>query len=154
MGVRATSLNNLTSTALNREIDSKYDNVRAVAEKINEVEVVAGLDLAATADAIDALEAEVTAIEDAIAAGAFKGDTGEQGPQGEVGPQGPAGIQGVVGPQGIQGAKGDKGDAGVDGVNGLTQQTAITYDSTTGLLEYETVYTDALGTEVPTQLEW
>jgi hypothetical protein len=140
MGRRSTSLNNYTATAITREIDSKYDNVKVVADKIDEVEVVAGLDLASTVSAIAGLNADLNLIEAEIAAGGLKGDIGEQGPQGEVGPQGPAGAQGVQGLKGIQGPQGEKGDAGANGADGLTPQLALTYDDVTGMLEYEVTY--------------
>lgn len=79
------------------------------------------------------LEAEiVTAVQEELATGQYKGDkgdTGEQGPKGDTGPQGPkgdkgdTGIQGPkgdTGDQGIQGPKGDKGDTGAQGPKGDT----------------------------------
>lgn len=141
MSVRATSLNNLTSTALNREVDSKYDKVKAVAEKLDEIELVADLELGEVAADIAQVQADIDAIEAEIAAGAMKGDTGEQGPQGiqgEVGPEGP------VGPQGLQGMKGDTGSIGATGTNGGTPVVEVSYDSATGNLEFEvTGYTYA-----------
>lgn len=86
------------------------------------------------------LESEiVTAVQEELATGQYKGDkgdkgdtgpqgpkgdTGEQGPKGDTGSQGPKGDQGIQGPkgetgdQGIQGPKGDKGDTGAQGPKG------------------------------------
>lgn len=151
--MRASSLNNATESVILDKINSKYDVVKSVADKIDDVEIVAGLDLASTADAIVDLNAQLDAIEAEIAAGAMKGDTGEQGPvgpQGPIGPAGPQGLQGVPGMAGAKGAKGDRGTAGVDGVNGyngLTPIVSFSYNETTGDLEYTVSYQE-IGTSI------
>ena len=126
--MRASSLQATNTLAINREIDSKYDAVLAVKEKLAEIELVAGFD-------IDGLIAELETAQDfsgiTVVAGSvaswdpvtkvitvptIKGDTGDTGPQGIQGLTGP---QGSTGPIGLTGAKGDTGNAGVNGSNGV-----------------------------------
>lgn len=66
MSRRSTSLNNITGTAITREIDSKYDNVKIVADSITQVENVS--------DSITA--------GDLIGANAIAGMTAAQGAEG------------------------------------------------------------------------
>jgi len=131
---RLTSLDGYGAVGIADEIGSKYDNVKAVAEKLGEVEIVADLDLDEIVVDIAQVQADIDAIEAEIAAGVMKGDTGEQGPQGvqgEVGPQGPIGLQGIKGDIGLQGPKGNTGNSGA------TPIIALSYDDTTGDLEFE-----------------
>jgi len=122
MSMRASSLQATNTLAINREIDSKYDAVLAVKEKLAEIELVAGFD-------IDGLIAELETAQDfsgiTVVAGSvaswdpvtkvitvptIKGDTGDTGPQG---------IQGLTGPQGDTGNAGVNGSNGVNGLNGM-----------------------------------
>ena len=125
--MRASSLQATNTLAINREIDSKYDTVLSVKEKLAEIELVAGFD-------IDGLIAELEAAQDftgiTVVAGSVaswdpvtkvitvptvKGDTGAQGIQGIQGVQG---IQGATGPRGLTGANGTNGINGLNGANG------------------------------------
>lgn len=137
--MRASTLGN-NILAINREIDSRYDAVMAVRDKLPEIELVAGMD-------IDALITELENAQDftgiTVVSGTevawdavnkvltvprgkqgVKGDTGPQGPIGLTGPQGPRGAQGIqgikgdVGPKGPRGLDGPKGDTGVNGKDG------------------------------------
>ena len=163
MSRRATSLSNLVSTTLTREIDSKYDVIKAVSEALDAIEIVANEDL----DALIAALNEATDFEGiTVQSGAVaswdpitkvltvptvkgdKGDTGEQGPQGEVGPQGPQGIQG------IPGLKGDTGVDGVNGRNGATPIIELSYDAVTGELQYEVVGYDYTNTQELIDQDW
>lgn len=128
MAMRASSLQATNTLAINREIDSKYDAVLAVRDKLTQIELVAGFD-------IEGLIAELEAAQDftgiTVVAGSVaswdpigkvitvptvKGDTGVQGP---VGPIGPDGRQGDVGPRGLTGMAGTNGTDGQDGANGV-----------------------------------
>ena len=125
--MRASSLQATNTLAINREIDSKYDTVLSVKEKLAEIELVAGFD-------IDGLIAELEAAQDftgiTVVAGSVaswdpvtkvitvptvKGDTGDTGTQGIQGVQG---IQGATGPRGLTGANGTNGINGLNGANG------------------------------------
>ena len=149
--MRASTLGN-NVLAINREIDSRYDAVIAVMDKLPEIELVAGMDL-------DALIAELENAQDftgiTVVSGTEvawdavnkvltvprgeqgvkgdkgdKGDIGLQGPQGPRGAQGPQGLKGDIGPSGPRGLNGPKGDSGKDGKDGkdLTV-TQIVYNS-------------------------
>jgi hypothetical protein len=65
MARRATTLNNQTATAITREIDSKYDNVKTVANKITEVETV-GVKIAEV-ETVAGKEVELTTVAGKIA---------------------------------------------------------------------------------------
>ena len=170
MSMRASSLQATNTLAINREIDSKYDAVLAVKEKLAEIELVAGFD-------IDGLIAELEAAQDftgiTVVAGSVaswdpvtkvitvptvKGDTGAQGIQGIQGVQG---IQGATGPRGLTGANGTNGINGLNGANGINGlngmvpvlEFSIDLD---GDLAYEVIgYEEGptLGERFPTQ-EW
>lgn len=149
--MRASTLGN-NVLAINREVDSRYDAVIAVRDKLPEIELVAGMDL-------DALIAELENAQDftgiTVVSGTEvawdavnkvltvprgeqgvkgdkgdKGDIGLQGPQGPRGAQGPQGLKGDIGPNGPRGLNGPKGDSGKDGKDGkdLTV-TQIVYNS-------------------------
>ena len=152
--MRASTLGN-NVLAINREIDSRYDAVTAVRDRLPEIELVAGMD-------IDALIAELENAQDftgiTVVSGAevawdavnkvltiprgekgVKGDMGPQGPIGLTGPQGPRGAQGIqgikgdIGPQGPRGLNGPRGEKGLDGNDGedLTiDQILYNYDGT------------------------
>ena len=154
MSTRASSLQATNLLAINREIDSKYDAVLAVRDKLTEIELVAGLDIeqilvdlqeAQDFTGINVVAGDVAAwdpVTKTITVPTVKGDTGAQGLQGI---QGPVGPQGAIGPRGLTGAAGANGRDGRDGTNGtdgidgidgidglnLTVEQ-ITYDGNTG----------------------
>ena len=154
MSTRASSLQTTNLLAINREIDSKYDAVLAVRDKLTEIELVAGLDIeqilvdlqeAQDFTGINVVAGDVAAWDPTtktITVPTVKGDTGAQGLQGI---QGPVGPQGAIGPRGLTGAAGANGRDGRDGTNGtdgidgidgidglnLTVEQ-ITYDGNTG----------------------
>ena len=129
--VRASSLQALNTLSVNREIDSKYDVVLAVRDKLTEIESVAGIDVEALLtelqDAQDFTGITVVAgdhtswdpINKTITVQSIKGDTGAQGIQGIQGPQGLS----IIGPKGDQGPIGPKGDMGAQGPRGFTGDT-------------------------------
>ena len=152
--MRASTLGN-NVLAINREIDSRYDAVMAVRDKLPEIELVAGMD-------IDALITELENAQDftgiTVVSGTevawdaankvltvprgeqgVKGDTGPQGPIGMTGPQGPRGAQGIqgikgdIGPEGPRGLNGPRGEKGLDGNDGedlTVDQILYNYDGT------------------------
>ena len=150
--MRASTLQNTNLLAVNREIGSKYDVIKAVREKLVEIELVAGMDLDAlitelenaqdftgitvvsgTEVAWDAVNKVLTVPrgEQGVKGdNGDKGDIGPQGPQGPRGAQGPQGLKGDIGPDGPRGLNGPKGDSGKDGKDGkdLTV-TQIVYNS-------------------------
>ena len=158
--MRASSLNNSTESVILDKINSKYDVVKRVADKIDEVEIVAGLDLGATQTAITGLMDQLSEIEADIAAGAMKGDQGDVGPQGPEGPEGPIGPRGLQGVPGMAGPKGDKGDAGTNGIDGLngthgrTPLLTLSYNPVTGDIEYDISYQYIDGTTTTIDEEW
>ena len=122
MAYRASSLQATNTLAINREIDSKYDAVLAVRDKLTEIELVAGLD-------IDGLIAELENAQDFTGITVVQGTevgwdpigkvlTVVKGDKGETGAQGIQGIQGVQGERGLQGVQGSKGDTGAMGATG------------------------------------
>lgn len=134
MALRASSLQATNTLALNREIDSKYDAVLAVRDKLVDIEKVADINieqlLADLQEAQDFTGISVvvgdvagwSAVTKTITVPTVKGDTGAQGVQGE---QGERGLQGDTGPRGLTGAAGANGRDGingrdgVDGINGI-----------------------------------
>ena len=153
MAMRASSLQATNTLAINREIDSKYDAVLQVRDKLPEIEIVAGMD-------IDSLIAELNQAQDfsgiTVVQGIApawdpvnkiltvttekgdkgdKGDTGAQGPVGPIGPIGPRGLQGVAG---IDGTNGMNGSVGNDGLNGMVPILEFSID-VDGDLMYEVI---------------
>jgi phage-related tail fiber protein len=134
MALRASSLQATNTLAINREIDSKYDAVLAVRDKLVDIEKVADINieqlLADLQEAQDFTGISVVvgdvagwnAVTKTITVPTVKGDTGAQGVQGE---QGERGLQGDTGPRGLTGAAGANGRDGingrdgVDGINGI-----------------------------------
>jgi hypothetical protein len=134
MALRASSLQATNTLAINREIDSKYDVVLAVRDKLVDIEKVADINieqlLADLQEAQDFTGISVVvgdvagwnAVTKTITVPTVKGDTGAQGVQGE---QGERGLQGDTGPRGLTGAAGANGRDGingrdgVDGINGI-----------------------------------
>lgn len=122
--MRASTLGN-NVLAINREIDSRYDAVIAVRDKLPEIELVAGMD-------IDDLISELENAQDFTGITVVVGDVAnwdpinkvltvpvEKGDKGDQGVQGPIGDRGPIGPQGPRGLTGSKGNDGVNGVNGI-----------------------------------
>lgn len=170
MSTRASSLQSLNTLAINREIDSKYDAILEVKDKLPAIELVAGMD-------IESLLAELQNAQDftgiTVVTGAVtswdavnkvltvatvkgdKGDTGPQGIQGDVGPIGPIGLRGLTGASGTNGLNGLNGSNGIDGLNGMIPTIEFSIDSN-GYLAYEVVgYEEGPATaeRFPTQ-EW
>lgn len=130
MAYRASSLQASNILAINREVDSRYDAVIAVRDKLTEIELVAGMNF-------DALIAEMEAAQDFTGITVVQGEVvawdgvnkiltvpkGDKGDQGIQGVQGPQGVQGATGPRGPEGAKGDQGVAGIQGPRGFTGDT-------------------------------
>ena len=122
--MRASTLGN-NVLAINREIDSRYDAVIAVKNKLPEIELVSGMD-------ITALIQELEDAKDFSGITVIVGDVAnwdpvtkvltvpvEKGDKGDVGPQGPVGPIGPIGPRGLTGATGNNGTNGKDGINGI-----------------------------------
>ena len=125
--MRASTLSN-NVLAINREIDSRYDAVMAVKDKLSEIELVAGMD-------ITGLIQELVNAQDFSGISVVVGSTAswdpvtkvltvpvEKGDKGDVGPRGidgSRGFTGPAGPRGLTGAKGDNGKNGKNGLNGL-----------------------------------
>ena len=132
--MRASTLGN-NVLAINREIDSRYDAVMAVKDKLPEIELVAGMD-------ITGLIQELVSAQDFSGISVVVGSTaswnpvtkvltvpvekGDKGNQGDQGIQGPAGPQGPIGHRGLTGAKGDKGKDGKNGKNGINGLNGMT----------------------------
>ena len=129
MSLRASTLT-YNTLGINREIDSRYDAVLAVRDKLTEIELVAGMDFAALIAEMEAAQdfTGITVVQGTEVAWdgvnkvltVPKGDKGDQGPQGTQGVQG---IQGLTGPRGADGAQGIQGAMGVEGPRGLTGDT-------------------------------
>ena len=167
--MRASTLGN-NILAINREIDSRYDAVMAVKDKLPEIELVAGMDL-------DTLITELENAQDftgiTVVVGGVanwdpinkvltvpvekgdKGDQGVQGPIGDRGPIGPQGPRGLTGPKGKDGIDGANGANGVNGANGMTPVLEFRLDDEYNLV-YEVVgYEEgpSMGDRYPVQ-EW
>ena len=163
MSIRSSSLNNFTATGMTRELESKYDVIKAVSEHLAAIETVSTMD-------IQALVAELEQAQD------FTGITVVTGtpaswdpvnkvlviPQGEDGLDGTPGksayelaldlgfvgteaqwiasLKGETGDRGPQGIAGLNGVNGTNGVNGQTPVLELTYNAITGDLEYEVTY--------------
>ena len=166
--MRSSTLNNCTASAIYREIGSKYDLVKFVAEHMAAIEEVANDDIdaliAALNEAKDFTGITVVggtvpgwdAVNKVLTVPTVKGDKGNKGDKGEVGPQGPQGPQGLQGPQGIRGAPGINGTNGINGQNGLNGKTPIlelVYYSKTGMAEVRVVGY-AAGDSPITDTEW
>lgn len=131
---RSTSLNNITGTAITREIDSKYDVVKSVSNYLVEIETLANED-------IDALIAALNEAKD------FTGITVVTGS--------PASWDAITKVLTVpQGDTGDTGATGADGEDGLAPVMEFSMDGS-GNLQYEVVaYEDALGVVIPLAEEW
>ena len=125
--MRASTLGN-NVLAINREIDSRYDAVIAVKNKLPEIELVSGMDITALIQELEDAKdfSGITVIVGDVASWdpvtkvltvpVEKGDKGDVGPQGPVGPTGPIGP---IGPRGLTGAAGREGVDGMHGANGI-----------------------------------
>jgi hypothetical protein len=126
---RATSLSNTAALTINRDIDSKYDAVKAVSLKLNEIELVANTDMTVLLESLNA------ALD-------FSGITVVGG---EVASWDPATkiltVPTLQGEQGIQGSAGTNGTDGADGQNGLTPIIHFQVDSE-GNLQYNVKYVE------------
>ena len=152
MATRSSSLQNSTLTALAREIDSQYDAVKTVSDNIDAVVAVASEDLDALTTALNQAK-DFTGITVVTGTSAswdpntkvltvptVKGDKGDKG---DTGAQGIQGLQGLQGVKGDTGRKGDVGPAGMNGTIGKTPEISISYNESTGDLEYTVTYVDS-----------
>lgn len=168
--MRASSLQATNILAINREIDSKYDTVLAVKEKLPEIELVADMDIDALILQLEQLQnftgitvvagdvAGFDPVTKIITVPTVKGDTGSIGPigpEGGVGPIGPRGLQGLAGRDGINGTNGRDGAAGINGLNGMVPVIEFSLDNNYNLLYDVVGYEEGptLGERFPTQ-EW
>lgn len=125
--MRASTLGN-NVLAINREIDSRYDAVIAVRDKLPEIELVAGMDITGLIQELENAQdftgitvvvgdsANWDSVNKILTVPVEKGDKGDQGVQGPIGDRGPIGPQG---PRGLTGPKGQDGTNGVNGINGV-----------------------------------
>lgn len=125
--MRASTLGN-NILAINREIDSRYDAVIAVRNKLPEIELIAGMDITGLIQELENAQdftgitvvvgdsANWDPINKVLTVPVEKGDKGDQGVQGPIGDRGPIGPQG---PRGLTGSKGNDGVNGVNGINGI-----------------------------------
>ena len=156
MSKRASSLQATNVLAINKEIDSKYDAVLAVKEKLTEIELVAGFDINALLAELEAAQdftgitvvagdvAHWDPINKVITVPTVKGDTGPQGAKGDTGPiggVGPIGPRGYTGAAGRDGTNGRDGASGINGLNGMVPIIEFSLDS-----DYNLVY-DVVGYE-------
>lgn len=147
--MRASTLGN-NVLAINREIDSRYDAVIAVKDKLPEIELVAGMDITGLIQELENAQdfTGITVvigtvpswdpINKILTVTVEKGDKGDQGlvgPQGPVGPIGPQGLRGLTGPKGKDGLNGKDGISGINGLNGMTPIIEFRLDD-----EYNLVY--------------
>lgn len=124
---RASTLMNASGLAIERVIDSKYDVVKAVGEKLDVIENVNNTDWEQLLNELESAQdfTGITVVEGTDADWDPIGKVltvprGEQGIQGEQGLQGPIGLKGDKGDRGAEGAKGAKGDLGAEGPRGHT----------------------------------
>ena len=137
MARRSSSLNNV-SVAVSREIGSKYDNVKLVADNIAAVMAVSQEDLPALIAALEeATDFTGITVVSGTSAGwnsttkvltvptvkGDKGDSGVDGSVGATGDKGAQGLRGATGPQGVQGIQGIKGNTGAVGPTGAKGDT-------------------------------
>lgn len=124
---RATSLTNIADLAISREIDSKYDVVKAVSLKLDDIELVANTDMTALLNSLnEALDfGGITVVSGAVAG---------WDPVTKV-----LTVPTLQGEQGIQGPAGQDGVDGVDGIDGQTPQIQFNVD-VDGNLQYEVTY--------------
>lgn len=167
--MRASTLGN-NVLAINREIDSRYDTVIAVKNKLPEIELVAGMDITGLIQELENAQDftgitvvigtvpswdPVTKVLTVTVEKGDKGDQGLVGPQGPVGPIGPQGLRGLTGPKGKDGLNGKDGINGINGLNGMTPIIEFSMDADANLM-YEVIgYEEGptMGERFPVQ-EW
>ncbi len=133
--MRRSSLCSL-DVGIDREIDSQYDDIKAVANSIDDVTTVAGLDLIQLSTDIDeAMDfSDITVETGAVGSDASWDDdtktlTIPRGNVGETGSDGSDGLKGDTGDTGSIGIRGEKGNTGLTGATGLTGSTGSTGES-------------------------
>lgn len=137
--MRSTTLLNVGASAIEREIGSKYDVVKAVSEYLIEIEQLATEDIGALIASLNEAKdftgitviggttAGWDAVNKVLTVPTVKGD------KGDTGIQGPIGLTGPQGPQGV---------AGIDGLNLTVEQIVYNNDGTfTWQFSDETSYT-------------
>lgn len=167
--MRASTLGN-NVLAINREIDSRYDTVIAVKNKLPEIELVAGMDITGLIQELENAQDftgitvvigtvpswdPVTKVLTVTVEKGDKGDQGVQGPIGDRGPIGPQGPRGLTGPKGNDGLNGKDGINGINGLNGMTPIIEFSMDADANLM-YEVIgYEEGptMGERFPVQ-EW
>ena len=150
--MRASTLGN-NVLAINREIDSRYDAVIAVKNKLPEIELVSGMDITALIQELEDAKdfSGITVIVGDVASWdpvtkvltvpvekGDKGDVGPQGPIGNTGPIGPIGPRGLTGAAGRDGVDGMHGANGINGLNGMVPVLEFSLDNDYNLV-YEVV---------------
>ena len=150
--MRASTLGN-NVLAINREIDSRYDAVIAVKNKLPEIELVSGMDITALIQELEDAKdfSGITVIVGDVAnwdpvtkvltvpvEKGDKGDVGPQGPIGNTGPIGPIGPRGLTGAAGRDGVDGMHGANGINGLNGMVPVLEFSLDNDYNLV-YEVV---------------
>jgi len=167
--MRASTLGN-NVLAINREIDSRYDAVIAVKNKLPEIELVAGMDITGLIQELENAQdfTGITVvigtvpswdpINKILTVTVEKGDKGDQGlvgPIGPIGPIGPQGLRGLTGPKGKDGLNGKDGSNGINGLNGMIPIIEFSMDADANLM-YEVIgYEEGptMGERFPVQ-EW
>ena len=167
--MRASTLGN-NVLAINREIDSRYDAVIAVKNKLPEIELVSGMDITALIQELEDAKdfSGITVIVGDVAnwdpvtkvltvpvEKGDKGDVGPQGPIGNTGPIGPIGPRGLTGAAGRDGVDGMHGANGINGLNGMVPVLEFSIDNDANLV-YEVIgYEEgpAMGERFPVE-EW
>lgn len=134
--MRASTLGN-NVLAINREIDSRYDAVIAVKNKLPEIELVSGMDITALIQELEDAKdfsgitvivgdvANLDPVTKVLTVPVEKGDKGDVGPQGHIGNTGPIGPIGPRGPRGLTGRDGVDGMHGANGINGLNGMVPV-----------------------------
>lgn len=150
--MRASTLGN-NVLAINREIDSRYDAVIAVKNKLPEIELVSGMDITALIQELEDAKdfSGITVIVGDVASWdpvtkvltvpvekGDKGDKGDVGPQGPIGNTGPRGPRGLIGAAGRDGVDGMHGANGINGLNGMVPVLEFSLDNDYNLV-YEVV---------------
>lgn len=152
--MRASTLGN-NVLAINREIDSRYDAVIAVKNKLPEIELVSGMDITALIQELEDAKdfSGITVIVGDVAnwdpvtkvltvpvEKGDKGDVGPQGPIGNTGPIGPRGPRGLTGAAGRDGVDGMHGANGINGLNGMVPVLEFSLDNDYNLVYEVVVY--------------
>ena len=150
--MRASTLGN-NVLAINREIDSRYDAVIAVRDKLPEIALVAGMDITGLIQELENAqdfsgitvivgdEASWDPVTKVLTVPVEKGDKGDvrpQGPIGNTGPIGPIGPRGLTGAAGRDGVDGMHGANGINGLNGMVPVLEFSLDNDYNLV-YEVV---------------